>query len=81
MECFSIRASSPDQSMVSEWRRINISGLESKQYTRLDFQLFPKEESSPRQTARAGSGAQTFSRINQLLVFQMLSIIYYIYCT
>ena len=77
---FSIRATSPDDSLVSEWKVITTSALDSKNHTRLDFQLSSRE-SSPRQTARAGSGAQSFSRKNVLIVFQMLSLIYYIYCT
>ena len=36
---FSIRATSPDESLVTEWKEITISALTSRQHTRLDFQL------------------------------------------
>ena len=59
----------------------------SKQHTRLDFQLSPrKSQLNSGHAARAESvgrksGAQSFSRNNSLLVFQILSLIYCIYCT
>ena len=36
---FSIRATSPDESLATEWKVIRTSALDSKQHVRLDFQI------------------------------------------
>ena len=90
--CFSIRATSPDESLLTEWKTVSTSALDSKQHTRLDFQLSSREQSSGQtdcqlnsgQTEGAGegeggnSGARSVMRNNPLLVFQLLSLIYHI---
>merc|ERR1712241_417836 len=92
---YCIRATSPDESLMSEWKMITTSALDSKQHIRLDFQLSPSERSlntdchlhlHSGHAAMAGSvgqkiGAQSLSRNNALLVFQIFTLIFYIYCT
>merc|ERR1712203_86812 len=86
---YCIRATSPDESLVTEWKVITISGLDSKQHTRLDFQLSPSERSLSSDchlhlhsghAAMAGAGGRKCGA-QSVLVFQMLSLLYYIYCT
>ena len=42
---FSIRATSPDESLVSEWKVVTAMALDSGQHTRLDFQLSSNQTS------------------------------------
>ena len=91
-----MRASSPDESVVSGWKRISTSSLVSKRHVRLDFKLSPGEtdNSDCDLTASSSSSISTESIENSgvgqslagvepavFLVLHMLSYLYYIYCT
>ena len=83
---FSIRASSPDESLVSGWEVIRTSSLDSKQHVRLDFQLSSRESNEKSyceldyRDTDSGAGSVPANRA-VFLVLQIISFLSYIYRT
>jgi len=83
---YCIRASSPDESLVSGWEVIRTSSLDSKQHVRLDFQLSSRESNEKSyceldyRDTDSGAGSVPANRA-VFLVLQIISFLSYIYRT
>ena len=82
---FSIRALSTDESLASDWSVIRTSALDSKQHVRLDLQVSRREDLSSNcqlYPEDIKNGVNSFPGHKPvLLVFQIISFLYHLYCT